>query len=105
MASSPDKPKRRGPRPLAPIPAGRDPLDGVLKVPEAGAYMRKAPGTVRKLLEKGELKRVGPDVWGPSIKDYWERNLTTGPRAPEPDKPKRGRPKKMVASIDKDEAA
>jgi hypothetical protein len=105
-----DKPKRRGPQPPPPIPAGVDPLAGPLKLNEAGGVMRKAPQTVRKLADAGELEWVGGDIWGPSIQRYWDRHRVAGPRpelqgTPKPGKRGRGRPKKLEALADEEGAS
>jgi hypothetical protein len=100
--SSPSKPEparklRSGPKPLPPRPDGVDPLSGPLKLDEAAGVMRKAPQTVRRLADRGELTWVGDLIWGPSIRAYWARNLVTGKRSPTPPvKRKRGRPHKIV---------
>jgi hypothetical protein len=103
MAKAPqkieDNPKRCGPRPPPPVPAGIDPLSGALRIAEAGGVIRKSPATVRKLADAGELEWIAgkpPTIWGPSIVAYWERNRIVGKRpsvvkAPEPGKRGRGR--------------
>jgi hypothetical protein len=91
------KPKRGGPKPLPPRPEGVNPLSGPLKLAEAAGIMRKAPQTVRRLADRGELTWVDALIWGPSIRAYWARNLVTGKRSPTPQvKRKRGRPHKIV---------
>jgi hypothetical protein len=110
MSSEHNKPKRRAPRPLPPRPEGLSLLDGPLKLNEASGVMRKAPQTIRKLANAGELEWVDDNIWGPSIQRYWDRRRVTGPRPslakpPKPGKRRRGRPRKAATSINEKEGA
>jgi hypothetical protein len=98
------KRKPKGPnKQLPPRLEGVDPRSGPLTLVEAAGDMRKAPGTVRKLANKGEIEWCGDGmIWGPSIDLYWtsqraRKKAELEAKAAAPVKRKPGRPRKVVA--------